>query len=138
MMAVALHLLATLVVLPYLLLALAFLIAGQAIATGSIFGIVEMLAIYATWIIPWGAIAFVATIVAVVVLGVRASTRHWGAACVAALGIASLLVLVFLGGTVGAGEWLFLAPCIAASALAAHQALRWKPTTLSLRTTPIR
>jgi hypothetical protein len=128
--AIALHLVATVIVVPYLLLAIAFLIAGQAIASGSLGGILEVVVLYAGWIIPWGALGFIVAIIAVLVLGIRAPTRHWGSACVAALGVMSILTLVFLGsGSIGAGEWLFLAPCIAASAFAARQAIRWKPAT---------
>jgi hypothetical protein len=128
--AIALHLFAMLIVVPYLLLAIAFLIVGHAMGSVPRGGLLDAVVLQAGWIMPWGALGFIAAMVAVLVLGVREPTRHWGSACVAALGVMSILALAFPdSGVISVVEWLVLSPCIAASALATRQAFRWKRAT---------
>ena len=113
----ALHVLATLVAVPYLLLASAFLILGQAIGAGSMWDVLDLLLAHALWIIPWGAIGFVVVIATVAVLGAYAPTRTLGGILLAVLAAGALVVLVTLNsGPLEAGQVVFLVPCVASLA----------------------
>ena len=109
----ALHVLATIVVLPYLVLASGFLILGHAISTGSLLSFFGTLLAHAAWIIPWGVIGFVCAIVLVAVLGTIPRFRLVGAVCLCLLAAVSLAVIIFMAPTrVGWSELLFLLPCM--------------------------
>lgn len=120
-----LHALATLVVAPYAVLAFAFLLAGRAIAGGSIWRALDLMLTVALWLIPWGAIGFVVATLGVAGLGFAAAYRRIASAILAAVAVATLLVLILMPTQwPGAGELLFLVPCIGAAAVAAIGLLR--------------
>jgi hypothetical protein len=77
----ALHLLCTIMLLPYLLLAAWFLILGDAIAGGSLASFFTTLLAHALWLIPWGLLGLTVGIVAVAALGVIDGARWLGGLC---------------------------------------------------------
>jgi hypothetical protein len=114
-MRIALHLLCLLVILPYAVLATGFVLLGHAIASGSLLRFFESLLYNALWLLSWKGLAVVGTIVVVAALGFFVRSRWLGAACVALVAAASVIVVLTLG-TDGLefGHLLFLAPCVAA------------------------
>ena len=112
-MRAALHILATIVVLPYVVLAFGFVILGHSIYSGSMLSFFDTLLAHAVWIIPWGLIAFACVMVLVAVLGMIPRFRWLGAVCLCVLAGASLGVIV-IGSTprVDSSQLLFLLPCM--------------------------
>jgi hypothetical protein len=108
------HLLCTLALLPYLMLAAWFLLLGDAIAGGSLASFFTTLLAHALWLIPWGLLGLTAGIVGVAALGVIESVRWLGGLCLFVLA-AGCLFIVIAGNSsaIGAGELLFLLPCFA-------------------------
>ena len=116
----ALHVLATLVTVPYLLLAAAFGIGGHAIGAGSLWGALDTLLAHFLWIVPWGAIGFAVLLIAVAVLGAYLPTRRLGGLLLALLAGVALVVIVVLGsGPLEGRQLLFLVPCALALAYGA-------------------
>ena len=119
-----LHVLATVVLAPYAGLAAAFVLMGHAIAQGDLWSVFDMALMHAAWIIPWGMLAFALALVAVAVLGAVPRTRAAGAAILAALAAASLVVLVVLGsGPLAVDDIPFLLPAIVVLVYAAWRAV---------------
>jgi hypothetical protein len=109
-----LHVLATLLLAPYVALAIILLAFGHATSRGSLWGFIDALANHALWIIPWGIIGFVVGIVVVAGLGVARRTRVLAAALLCALAVASPIILVAVSGSrLDADAIVFLLPCIA-------------------------
>jgi hypothetical protein len=111
-----LHVVGTLILVPYLLLASAFLVLGHALARaqGSIWVIFDTLLHQAVWIIPWGIIGAAGALLAIAALGVFPESRRLGGAILAVLAAGSIVVLVTMDtGTLDAGSLTFLAPCAA-------------------------
>jgi len=112
-MRAALHVLATIVVLPYLVLACGFLILGHAISSGSLLSFFGTLLAHAVWIIPWGLIGFACAMVLVAALGIMPRFRWIGALCLCLFAAAALAVIIFITPSrVGWSELLFLLPCM--------------------------
>ena len=108
-----LHLLGLLILIPYLLLAIAFLLLGQVIASKGWLSFFGTLLAQFTWMFPWGILAFVGVIGIVAALGLSARSRMVGALCLCLLAAASLGVIVLLtSSSIGVGELTFLLPCI--------------------------
>ena len=107
----ALHLLCTIVLLPYLLLAAWFLILGDAIASGSLLSFLGTLLAHALWLMPWGILGFGAGFVILVVIGITDRLRWLGAACLFALAAGCLVVIGAIDAINSFGQLLFLAPC---------------------------
>ena len=112
-MRAVLHVLATIALLPYLILASGFLILGHALSGGSLLSFFGTLLAHAVWIIPWGLIGFACAIILVAVLGIVPRFRRLGAVCLSLLAAASLAAIIFMTSShVGWPELLFLLPCI--------------------------
>ena len=110
----ALHVLATLVLAPYVALAIVFLVFGHATSRGSLPGFFDTLLQHALWIIPWGIIGFGIAILALASLGVVRETRTFAAALLCALAVVSPVILVAVSGSrLDADAFIFLAPCVA-------------------------
>ena len=110
----ALHLLCTIMLVPYLLLAAWFLILGDAIAGGSLASFFTTLLSHALWLIPWGLLGFTVGIVTVAALGMIDGVRWLGGLCLFALAGACLLIVIAGNpSAIGPGELLFLLPCLA-------------------------
>ena len=114
-MRAVLHVLATIALLPYLVLASGFLILGHALSGGSLLSFFGILLAHAAWIIPWGLIGVACAIVLVAVLGIVPRFRWLGGLCLCLLAAASLAVIIFMTSAhVGWSELLFLFPCMLA------------------------
>ncbi len=112
-MRAALHVIAVLVVLPYVALAYAFAVLGQAIASGSLLGILDTLLQHFVWMIPWGLLATAAAIIAIIVLGVMPSLRWLGALCLGIIAAVSLAIILLVASSpLDPGGLLFLLPCV--------------------------
>ena len=120
----AMHLLCTLVLLPYLALAAWFLILGDAIAGGSLVSFLATLLAHALWLMPWGLLGLTAGIIGLAALGMIESVRWLGGLCLFVLA-GSCLFIVIAGNpsAVGPGELLFLLPCFAIGIFGAWLAL---------------
>ena len=120
----ALHIVCTIVLLPYTALAIAFALIGQMAASKSLGALLWTLLTQIEWIIPWGFLAFVAAFVAIAALGLVARLRWLGHLCLFVLAMVSLLAIMLLtGGGIGLDELIFLVPCIAVLAYSGWRAL---------------
>ena len=116
-MRAALYLLAVAALLPYVLLATAFLLLDQAIASGGLPALLTTLLSQALWLIPWGVLQLAFSAIALAALGLIAQTRWLGGLLLCLIALASLFVLVFKGAShVEMSEMVVLAPCIAVAA----------------------
>jgi len=110
----ALHVLAALLLAPYLALAIVFLVFGHATSRGSFLGFLDTLLQHAAWIIPWGILGFGVAMIALATLGIVRETRAFAAALLCALAIASPVILVAVSGSrMDADVIFFLLPCVA-------------------------
>ena len=124
----ALHVLATLATVPYLLLAAAFAIGGHAIGAGSLWKALDTLLAHFLWIVPWGAIGFGVVVIAVAVLGAYPPTRRLGGLLLALLaGVALAVIVALASGPLDGGQLLFLVPCALALACGAWLASSVRP-----------
>lgn len=115
-----LHLLSIVLVLPSVMLAAAFVILGRAIATQSLLGILGQLLADALWIVPWGALGAVASILLIATGGFFARTRRVAGLCVAVLGIGSIVIVVTMimsHSHVSLGDLPFFTPGIVATCI---------------------
>jgi hypothetical protein len=112
-MRVAIYLLLTLALLPYLLLAAAFLLLGHAISGGTLGSLLTALLTIALWLLSWGLLASATALGAVLALAASDRWRWVGCAalCLAAAGSLATIV-VMPDAAPDAGQLLFLAPCL--------------------------
>src|SRR5215468_7822461 len=107
-----LHILATIVLVPYLVLALGFLLIGHVIASGSLLDALDTLLTHANWLIPWGVIGFVVGIVLLAIFGAMPSTRLAAAICLTVLGAGTMIVLIVMTSPpADVDALLFFIPC---------------------------
>lgn len=107
------HLLATVTVTPYVVLALAFVLFGRAVASGSWLGFFDTLITQASWVIPWGAIVFALLTCALGVVGFT-SMRWLGGIVLCVLADISLAVLLVMpDSAIDADALVVLLPCAA-------------------------
>jgi hypothetical protein len=107
-----LHVLATLIVIPYAMLAGGFLILGHAIGAGSILAFFDRLVSQASWLMPWGVVAIGMGFLVLAALGLVARVRALGGLLLAMLALSAVIVIVtFNATTVTSDEVLFLLPC---------------------------
>jgi hypothetical protein len=115
-MRAVLHVLCVFVLLPYLLLAAAFLTLAYAIGQGSLPGFFDTLLSLVVMLLSWLGVAIIAAFVLLIGLGVSGRTRWMAAALACLAGTGCLLVLVTMSrSTIGLPELLWLAPGIIAS-----------------------
>ena len=108
-----LHVVSVLLMLPYLLLASLFLLIGRLAASRGLFGVLGTLIDEFIWLVPWGVLGFVATVLVLIGLGFSTRTLWLAGLCVGLLGTGTLLVLLlFPEGGLQEGQWLFLLPCV--------------------------
>jgi hypothetical protein len=124
----ALHLLGTVAVAPYALLAIAFLLIGQLASSKSLGALLWTLLTQFVWVIPWGALGFAAALLLIAGLGFSVHLRWVGYLALFLVSLASLLILVIVpGDAIDLGSLLFLAPCIAVLAASAwFTAAEWR------------
>jgi hypothetical protein len=123
-----LHVLCVVAMLPYLLLAAAFLTLGYAIGQGSLPGFLDTLLSVFVLVFSWLGVAIIAAFLVLIGLGVSSRTR-WVAAALACLaGTAALLVLVTMSrSAIGLPELLWLTPDVIASGCAGWLAAKEWP-----------
>lgn len=115
-----LHIIGTLVVLPYLLLAVAFLLIGDVVRTRGLFEIVNVVANHANWILRWGIYGLPVMMLALLVAGLIPSWQRGSAAVLFLIALASLGVIGLLhSGRLEFGHIVFLLPCAAVVAVSA-------------------
>ena len=113
-----LHVLSVLLLVPYMVLAILFLLLGHAIAGGGLLGFLGALLDEFIWMMPWGLLGFALLVLTLLVLGLRPATLWLAGLLVGLLATASMLVvLIFPGDGVDAGSLLFLLPCAIALGL---------------------
>ncbi len=109
-----LHTLGTLVVLPYMLLAVAFLLIGDVARTRGLFALIDVVANHANWILRWGIYCLPVFLAALVVAGFIPSLQRISAAGLFLIALGSLGIICTLHSTrIGLAEVTFLLPCIA-------------------------
>lgn len=109
-----LHTLGTLAVLPYMLLAAAFLLIGDVARTRGLLALIDVVANHANWILRWGIYALPVFLTVLVVAGFIPSLQRIGAAVLFLIAFGSLGVICTLHSTrIGLAEFTFLVPCIA-------------------------
>ena len=106
------HVLATIAVVPYLLLASGFLLLGQAINSGSIFAFFATLIAQFVWIVPWGIIGFAFSVLLLATLGLFPQVRWLAGLLLCLLAAIALFVILFVDRSLELGKFLFLLPCI--------------------------
>ena len=115
-MRIAVYLLATLFVLPYLALATGFLGLGRAIAAGTLPGFFDVLLTTALWMIPWGVLAFACALVALIAAAASDRWRWLGASCLCLAATTCLGVILTLASSpIEPGHLAFLLPCLLAA-----------------------
>jgi len=113
-----LHVLSVLLLVPYLALAILFLLLGHAIAGEGTLGFLGRLLDEFIWMVPWGVLGFALAVLVLLVLGLRVGTLWLAGLLVGLLASAALLViLLFPGGGVDGDQLLFLLPCAIALGL---------------------
>lgn len=91
-----LFLLSLALALPSVALAALFLILGHSISAGSLLGFFAALLEIVVWLLPWGLLACVAALIALIVGGVNARWRGLASLCVATLAIGSSGIVLML------------------------------------------
>ena len=116
-MRAALYLLAIVALLPYVLLATAFVLLDQAIGGGSLWALLGNLLAQFLWLVPWGILGFVAAVIGLAALGLMPRTRWLGGLSLGLIALASIAILIFKGAAhVDISELIVLVPCIGVAA----------------------
>lgn len=120
-----LHIIGTLVVLPYLLLAAVFLLIGDVARTRGLFEIMNVVANHANWILRWGIYGLPVVMVALLVAGLIPSWQRGSAAVLFLVALGSLGVIGLLhSGRLELGHIVFLLPCATVVAVSAWLFIR--------------
>ena len=120
-----LHTLGTIVVLPYMLLATAFLIIRDVAISRGLFAMIDAVLHHAYWIIRWGIFGLPIFLVVLIVAGFLPSLQRIGAVVLFLIALGSLSVICTLHSTrIGLGEITFLLPCLAVVGLSAWLFIR--------------
>ena len=123
-MRIVTYLLATLLLLPYLLLAAGFLLIGQAVSGGTLWSFFDALLAAAVWLIPWGLLALALVFLALLALGIGDRLRWLGGVCLCVLASCSgAVILIMATATIEPGHLLFLLPCFLIAVFGAWLAL---------------
>jgi len=110
-----LHLVNVLLVLPGVVLAIAFLVLGSAISTRSWGGFFGVLLDTVMWLLPWGLLVFLVCLVLLVLGGLTVRFRWLASLCVALLAFGSAVVVLTdlaIHNGFSADQLLFLAPSL--------------------------
>lgn len=115
-----LHIIGTLVVLPYLLLAVAFLLIGDIARTRGLLAIIDTIANHANWILRWGLYGLPVIALAFMAFGLIPSLQRSCAAVLFLVALGSLGIICWLhSGRLELGQIVFLLPCVAVIAMSA-------------------
>jgi hypothetical protein len=111
-MRATMHVVATLMLLPYIALAAGFVLLGQVAAGKSLPSLFATLLAQALWLMPWGLIGLAAVICVVAALGFSVRLRWLGGCCLCAIAAACLIVIIVTPtAPMSSGQLLFVAPC---------------------------
>jgi hypothetical protein len=109
-----LHILATLLVVPYAILAVGFLIIGKVASSRGPLNLLQSLIDIFALLVPWGAIAFFLAFLCIVSLPFFQVTRPVSPAALVVVAGFSLAILLFYRPSLpSGGELLFMLPCCA-------------------------
>jgi hypothetical protein len=109
----ALYLLATLVLLPYVLLATGFILLGHVLLGGTLLSLFDALLAAALWLIPWGLLSFAAAVLALLTLGLSDRLRWLGGLCLSLIACGcTATILLMSSAPIEPGQLLFMLPCI--------------------------
>jgi hypothetical protein len=112
-MRVALYLLATVVLLPYVLLATGFILFGHILSGGTLLSLFDALLTAALWLIPWGVLALAIAFLALLALGLSDRLRWLGGLCLSAIACGCTATILLLSTTaIEPGQVLFMLPCM--------------------------
>lgn len=134
-----LHLLSVGLLVPGMVLAGAFMILGNAIATPSLLGFFGALLKMAVWMIPWGLLGVCAAFLILALGGMSARFRWLAGLCVALLATGSsalLLTLTIAHDNFSAAQLFFLVPAIVAASVGIWFAVSEWPLGKSSSPTP--
>lgn len=102
------------VVLPYVLLAVMFLLIGEAARTRGLFELIDVVANHALWIFRWGIYGLPLLWLVLIGAGFFPRLQRGCSLFLLVTSLSSLLVICFLhSARIGLGEFTFLLPCIA-------------------------
>ena len=114
------HGIAAMVVVPYLALALLFVLIGQAARTQGLWALIDTVVNQAGWLARWGFYAAALLWVGLLVMGFVPRLQRSGSLCLGLLALGSLVAIVALHSTrIGLGQLTFLLPCVAVAASSA-------------------
>ncbi|MFO1001840.1 MAG: hypothetical protein U0936_16010 [Planctomycetaceae bacterium] len=109
-----LHTIGTIIVLPYMLLATAFLIIRDVAISRGLFATIDAILNHANWIFRWGIYELPVLLVVLIVAGFLPSFQRIGAVVLFVIALGSLSVICTLhSAKIGPGEITFLLPCFA-------------------------
>ncbi|MDP1563393.1 MAG: hypothetical protein Q8M16_18585 [Pirellulaceae bacterium] len=108
-----LHVLITMLAIPYVMLACVFLIIGRMAAQRGLWDAFDAFLNSLNLAMGWGALLFVLVLTSILVAGFFESLRWWGSLALLTLLISTLGVLIFYRPTFPTlGEFLFLTPAL--------------------------
>jgi hypothetical protein len=125
-----LHLLSLALALPGIALAAVLLILGRAIAAKSLLGFLGILLDVVVWLLPWGLLACLVALIALVVGAFTARFRWFASTCVAVLAIGSsivVLVLTTAHGNFSLDQLPFFVPALISASVSTWLAVREWP-----------
>ena len=112
-MRAGLHVLATLALLPYVLLATAFVLLEQAIGDGTLSALLATLLAQVLWLVPWGLLGFLIGTALLAALGLHPASRWVGGLVLCVLALAAIAVVtVKPTAPVEVEDLIFLLPCL--------------------------
>lgn len=108
-----LHVLMTLMAIPYVMLACVFLIVGRMASQRGLWDIFDAFLNALNWLLGWGVLLFVLVLTSILVAGFFESLRWWGSLALLTLLASAVGVLIFYRPTFPTlGEFLFLTPAL--------------------------
>lgn len=132
-----LHALGALLVLPYAMLAGAFLMIGEVARSRGLAAVFDVLLNQADWMLRWGIYAIPLACCALVVMGFVPRLRRAGLFCLGLISAVSLMAICGLGAMpLDRGELLFLVPCLSVLATSVLMLIRSRRIPGAGRTLP--
>ncbi|MCT0224866.1 hypothetical protein [Synechococcus sp. CS-1328] len=120
-----LHVIGSVVVVPYVALALFFLAVGEAARTKGLFALFDIAWRNLDWFVGWGLYAVPVLWICLVATGFVPELQRASSLCLCLLAVTSFLVVVILPATkAGVGELIFLLPCVAVAVTSAWLFIR--------------
>ena len=138
-MRAVLHVLATIVLLPYLLLAVAFVMLEQVIGDGTLGALLKSLLVQLTWLVPWGLLGFLMLVILLAALGLHPASRWLGGLVLCLVAVASIAVVIIKpAAPLDMDGLLFLSPCMLVAAYGAWMVVAEGPLRTRRQATNVR